>query len=207
MTTAKTLMKDPLNLLVIGVGGQGNVVISQLISEILVKEGFYVTFAQSYGSAQRGGTVLNYVRISNQEWVGPLPPDGQADVIVALEPVEAMRMLGRFGNPDVFTIVNPRPIYPMEMAGGTVEYPDPAKLIAAIRGLSRRAWVIQATEEAQELGNPILANVIVMGAIVGTGLLPLDKETVGDALRERFPKAVDLNLSALQRGMELAVAV
>ena len=200
----KGLMKDPLNLVIIGVGGQGNVVISQLISDVLVREGYLVTFAQSYSSAQRGGSVVNYVRISKETECSPLIPAGHADVIVALEPTEAIRMLGQFGNRSVTTIVNPRPIQLMEMAGGEAEYPDLDRLMATIKRLSARTLAIKATEEAQRLGNAIVANVIIVGALVGSGVLPLYRESIEPVLRERFPRAVELNMIALNRGMELA---
>jgi len=200
----KGLTKDPLNLVIIGVGGQGNVVISQLISDVLVREDYLVTFAQTYSSAQRGGSVVNYVRISKETECSPLIPAGHADVIVALEPAEAIRMLGQFGNRNVTTIVNPRPIQLMEMAGGKAEYPDLDKLMATIETLSARTLAIKATEEAQKLGNAIVANVIIVGALVGSGVLPLDRESIEPVLRERFPRAVELNMIALNRGMELA---
>ena len=200
----KGLMKDPLNLVIIRVGGQGNVVISQLISDVLVREGYLVTFAQTYSSAQRGGSVVNYVRISKETECSPLIPAGHADVIIALEPAEAIRMLGQFGNRSVTTIVNPRPIQLMEMAGGEAEYPDLDKLMATIKRLSARTLAIKATEEAQRLGNAIVANVIIVGALVGSGVLPLDRESIEPVLRERFPRAVELNMIALNRGIELA---
>lgn len=202
--STKGLMKDPLNLVIIGVGGQGNVVISQLISDVLVREGYLVTFAQTYSSAQRGGSVVNYVRISKETECSPLIPAGHADVIIALEPAEAIRMLGQFGNRSVTTIVNPRPIQLMEMAGGEAEYPDLDKLMATIKRLSARTLAIKATEEAQRLGNAIVANVIIVGALVGSGVLPLDRESIEPVLRERFPRAVELNMIALNRGIELA---
>ena len=199
----KTLMKDPLNLIVIGVAGQGNVVISLLICNALVREGYLVNFGQTYPSQQRGGTVINFIRISKEMLYSPIIPDGCADVILALEPVEAMRMLEQFGNPDVITIVNPRPIHSVDIVSGEAEYPDMDKLIEAIKELSARTWIIRATEEAQKLGNPILSNVILAGALVGSGALPLDRESLEPLLRERFPEAVDLNMMAFNKGIEL----
>jgi len=92
----------------------------------------------------------------------------------------------------------------MEMAGGKAEYPDLDKLMATIETLSARTLAIKATEEAQKLGNAIVANVIIVGALVGSGVLPLDRESIEPVLRERFPRAVELNMIALNRGMELA---
>jgi indolepyruvate ferredoxin oxidoreductase beta subunit len=199
----KALMKDPLSLVVIGVAGQGNVVTSSLICNALANEGYLVTFGQSYPAQQRGGPVINYIRVSREVQASPIIPEGRADVIVAMEPVEAMRMLNQYGNPDVITLVNPRPIQAIDTTGLGAKYPSMDKLMKDIAALSAKTWVINATEEAQALGNPIMANVILVGAIVGSGVLPLDRKAMEPVLRERFPKALDINMKALDRGIEL----
>ena len=202
MTTriSKTLVKDPLNLVIAGVAGQGNIVISLLLGNALVNEGYLVMFGQSFGSNQRGGSVRNYLRISRETMYSPIVPYGHADIIVSMEPMEAMRMLMEFGNPNVITIVNPRAI----ASSGKSEYPDLDRLLADIRKASARILIVNATEEALKLGNPILANIVLVGAMVGAGILPIDKESVAPELRERFPRAIELNMRALDRGMELA---
>ena len=202
--TVKTLIKDPLNLIIVGVAGQGNVVISLLICNTLVEKGYLVTFGQTYPSQQRGGTVINYIRISREMEYSPILPYGYADVILGMEPVETLRMLRQYGNPGTITIVNPRPLYSIDIWGGAAaEYPDLDELLTAIRSLSARTWVVKATEEAQQLGSPILANVLLAGALIGTGALPLDAESLEPALLERFPDQFDANMVALKRGMEL----
>lgn len=198
--TTKTLMKDPLNLIVIGVAGQGNVLISLLIGNALVKEGYLVTFGQSYSSNQRGGSVINYVRISREIQCSPIITGGSADIILGMEPLDTLRMLGQYGNPDVITIVNPRPI---GIAGRAVEYPDIDELLETIKGMSAKTWVINATEEAQKLGDPIFANMILLGVLVGSNTLPLDKQSLEPLLRETFPKEVEANMTAFSKGLEL----
>ena len=201
--TVKTSMKDPFNLIIAGVGGQGNVVISQLIGSALVKEGYFVTIGETYGASQRGGPVMSHMRISKEIGYSPLIAEGSADIILGMEPAETLRMLGKFGNPDVITIFNPRPIYSVDVAGGEAEYPDLDKLIGTIKGLSAKTWVINTTEEAEKLGSPIIANTILIGALIGSGILPLDRKAMEPVLQERFPKAVELNMMAFDRGMEL----
>jgi indolepyruvate ferredoxin oxidoreductase beta subunit len=199
----KELMKDPLSLIVIGVAGQGNVVTSFLICNALVNEGYLVTFGQSYPAQQRGGPVINYIRVSKEVQASPIIPEGRADVIVAMEPVEAMRMLNQYGNPDVITMVNPRPIQAMDIAGIGTKYPSVDKLLEDIEALSAKTWVVNATEEARKLGDSIMANVILVGALVGSGVLPLDRNAMEPVLLERFPKALDINMKALDKGIEL----
>jgi len=201
--TMKTLRKDPLNLIITGVGGQGNVIISLLIGNALVREGYLVTIGETYGASQRGGAVMSHLRISAETQYSPFILDGQADIVLGMEPVETLRILGRFGNPDVVTVVNARPIYSIDVTGGGAEYPDLDKLMEIIRELSAKTWVINATEEAHKMGNPIFANVILIGTLIRAGVLPLDGKSLEPVLRERFPTAVEENLTAFSRGMEL----
>jgi indolepyruvate ferredoxin oxidoreductase beta subunit len=200
----RELMNDPLSMIVIGVAGQGNVVTSFLICNALVNEGYRVTFGQSYPGQQRGGSVINYIRISEEIQASPIIPEGRADVIVAMEPVEAMRMLNQYGNPNVITMVNPRAIQAIDTLGLGTKYPSMDTLMQDITALSAKTWVVDATEEARKLGNPLLANVILVGALVGSGILPLDRKAMEPVLQERFPKAIDINMKALDKGIELA---
>jgi len=199
----KDLAKDPLSMIIIGVAGQGNVVTSHLISNALVEQGYVVTFGQSYPAQQRGGSVINFIRVSKDRQWSPIVPQGRADIIVGMEPVEAMRMLNQYGNPDVVTIVNPRPLQPMDTAGKKDGYPDVEHLIDDIRKMSGKTYVVPATDEAQKLGNAIMANVVLVGVLIGTGILPLDREAMIPVLKEQFPKVFDMNLSAFDRGMDL----
>lgn len=202
--TPKTLTRDSLNLIIVGVAGQGNVVISMLVCDTLVRRGYQVTFGQTYPAQQRGGSVVNYIRVSAETECSPLIPYGCADAILGMEPVETLRLLAQYGNADTITIVNPRPIYSIDIGLGTLaDYPDPDKLLEAIKSLSAKTWVINATEEAQKLGNPILANVILTGSLIATGILPFDVEALKPSLLERFPEHFKANLAALQRGIEL----
>ena len=200
----KTLMKDPLNLIITGVGGQGNVMISLVVGNVMVREGYLVTIGETYGASQRGGPVMSHLRISRDTQYSPFIPEGKADIILGMEPVETLRMLGKFGNPGVTTILNPRPIYPVNVTAGSAQYPDLDKLITTIQELSARTVVVNATEEAQKMGNPIFANVILIGALVGSDVLPVDSEWVEAVLQEAFPKEVKANMVAFSRGVELA---
>lgn len=105
--------KELYNFIITGVGGQGNVLSSQLIGQVFIKKGYFVTIGETYGSSQRGGAVMSHIRISQKKQFSPLIPRGKADIILALEPLEALRVLIPFGNPGVVTLVNTRPIYPI----------------------------------------------------------------------------------------------
>jgi len=139
-----TLAKDPMNLIITGVGGQGNVLASQLIGRALVRQNFYVTIGETYGATQRGGAVMSHLRISRESQFSPLIPEGQADIVVALEPVEALRVIGQYGNPSVSAVVNSRPIFPTAVTVGDAEYPSFQKIQETIRGLGNPgSWTPQ----------------------------------------------------------------
>ena len=105
--------KEIYNLIITGVGGQGNVLSSQLIGQAFVGKGYFVTIGETYGSSQRGGSVMSHIRISSKKQLGPVIPRRKADIIVGLEPVEALRILTSYGNPQTVVIANTRPIYPV----------------------------------------------------------------------------------------------
>jgi indolepyruvate ferredoxin oxidoreductase beta subunit len=194
--------KDPLNVIVTGVGGQGNVLISQLMGRALVRAGYHVTIGETYGASQRGGAVMSHLRISRQAQYGPLIPKGQGDAILGLEPLETLRVLGQYGNAAVTVVTNSRPVYPLAVAIGTARYPSVEEIVRALEELSSKAWLIDATDIALELGAPILANIVMVGALAGAGVLPLTPEELELELQESLPgDRLDLNLKAFRRGL------
>jgi len=198
------MKKDPFNVVVTGVGGQGNVLASLLIGAVLVDQGYKVTIGETYGASQRGGSVMSHLRISADRQYGPLMPPHAADLVIALEPAEAARILGQFGNPDTVTVVNSRPVYPVDVISGDIPYPDPDKLVATIRSLSRESYFLPATEKALELGNPILSNIVLIGYAAGAGLLPIDIESLEKAIAEYLsPTKVAINRKAFLCGVNM----
>lgn len=197
----KQLPKDPYNIVITGVGGQGNVMASRLLADMLVHGGYRVTIGESFGASQRGGSVMSHIRISAESAWSPQMPRGGADIIAALEPVEAIRVLTCYGNPEVKVLTNTRPIYPVGVIAGELDYPSTEEIRTAICELSAHAWFINATEEAIKLGNPILGNIVMIGAIVGTGELPLTREDFKEAIKYSLPAdKLEVNLKAFDLG-------
>lgn len=198
-----TLKKDPLNLIISGVGGQGNVLASQLIGKALVDKGYFVTIGETYGASQRGGPVMSHVRVSQKAQCAALIAEGNGDVILGLEPMETIRMMGPYGNPNIMTIVNPHPIYPLDVVVGNTKYPDCETIRSIITELSQRVYFVDATGIAMGLGMHILTNIIMVGALVASEALPLTKEDIVEILKNTFSAAkLDINLRALQMGMD-----
>jgi indolepyruvate ferredoxin oxidoreductase beta subunit len=197
-----TTNSDPFNLIVCGIGGQGNILISRMIGRILAKRKYLISIGETFGAAQRGSSVYSSMRISRKHYYGPLIPKGRADLVVSLEPLETLRILTEFGNEQVVTVTNTHPVHPIGVLSGAMRYPDIEELVEYVRKLSQAAWVVNVTQIAVELGSAIVANIVLMGALVGTGKLPLTVQDVENEIRERLPaRVLELNLTAFRKGM------
>ena len=197
------IREDPLNLVISGVGGQGNIMLSRLIGRSLLSKGYFVTIGETLGVAQRGGAVMSNVRISEKMPFGPLIPEGKAHIILSLEPLEALRMLVRYGNPKVTTITNFHPLFPVSVLSRKDQYPDYDALKKTIVELSESAWFVDATDIGLKLEAPIVANVIMLGALIGIDSIPLTKKDIEEEIESSFTSdRVELNLKALKIGIE-----
>jgi len=197
------IREDPLNLVISGVGGQGNIMLSRLIGRSLLSKGYFVTIGETLGVAQRGGAVMSNVRISEKMPFGPLIPEGKAHIILSLEPLEALRMLVRYGNPKVTTITNFHPLFPVSVLSRKDRYPDYDALKKTLIELSESAWFVDATDMGLKLEAPIVANVIMLGALIGINSIPLTKKDIEEEIESSFTSdRVELNLKALKIGIE-----
>lgn len=204
MTESVRLSSDPYNVIITGVGGQGNVLASRMIGEMLSRLGLHITIGETFGASQRGGSVMSHLRISGDSPFSPQIPKGRAHVVVSLEPSEALRVLKEYGNPEVKVICNRRPIHPIGVISGEQGYPSLEDLKKWIRSLSGEAWFIDATDAAIGLGNPILGNIVSVGALAATGILPLYRAHLESVLAEKMtPDKVQVNLTAFDIGAEM----
>ena len=198
------LSKDPFNVIIGGVGGQGNVLASQILGEMLVSQGYVITIGETYGASQRGGAVMSHLRISPKDQFSPLIPEGQCDLLVALEPVEGLRILDIYGNPRVMTLLNTRPIHPIDVISGDATYPEVSKVISKIKELSRRVWTLNATEIALEMGDPIFSNIVMLGALCAIDVLPINRQGFETIIRDLLPsRLLEENLKAFDKGRQV----
>ena len=201
------LPHDPYNVIITGVGGQGNVLASRVLGSMLVDKGFFVTIGETFGPSQRGGSVMSHLRISKTSVWSPQMPGFRAHIIASLEPIEAIRVLALYGNPEATILCNTRPIYPVPVIRGEEEYPSMETIRKELRSLVPDTLFIDATEEAQKLGSPILANIIMLGAVCGTGVFPVDRHDFRTTISERVKRdQVDINISAFDIGAGLVPA-
>lgn len=191
------------NVLLVGVGGQGTITASQVLAEACLLQGWQLKKSEIHGMSQRGGSVESHVRFSPDSPVhSPTIPDGEVDVLLGFELLEALRGLPQV-RPEGTVIVDPRRIVPLTVSMGVATYPDDA--LAQMQASGRRVIVVPAFEEAQKLGEVRAANIVLLGA--ASTVLDLKREAMEEAIRLVVkPKAVDINLKAFGRGVELATA-
>jgi indolepyruvate ferredoxin oxidoreductase beta subunit len=205
------MKREPLrtthNVILTGVGGQGNVMASRVLAGMLVDAGYVVTIGETFGMSQRGGSVMSHLRISPDDVKSPQIPKGMANVIVGLEPLEALRVLTVYGNPRVCVLSNSRPVYPIGVITGELVYPSKTTLEDAYRKLSDRFWLIDATSAALAMGNSVLSNIVMIGALAQSNLLPINRRMFEKEIRKTLAKdKFDANMMAFDEGAAMLQA-
>lgn len=197
-------MKDPYNVIITGVGGQGNVLAARILGNIMAAKGFTVTIGETFGASQRGGSVMSHLRISSKTVFSPQIPKGQADLVVALEPVESIRVMAGYGNMNVKVVSNTRSIYPVGVICGELGYPALDDIKQSLAGLCGEMHFIDATDEAVRLGHPILGNVMMIGAVAGLGVLPFDEKDFEKVMAGYVSGSkIAINMKAFEKGIAM----
>jgi len=196
-----------LNIVIAGVGGQGNILASEIFAAAAVKAGYKVRVGETFGAAQRGGPVASYVRIGGDVY-GPIVDPGSVSLIVGFEPMEALRNAFRFLAPGGIVIMNTRPMIPLSVSMGKDRYPTIEEIKDSIKKLgAKRVIAFDATKKAEELGYVITMNIVMLGALAGSGILPFSPDVVRDIVKERFSGSIqELNLKAFEVGFDAARA-
>jgi indolepyruvate ferredoxin oxidoreductase beta subunit len=175
------MMKKKCNLVIVGLGGQGILFIAKTISRAVMKKGHNVMMNEVHGMAQRGGTVVTNVRIGPVH--SPMIADGQADVILSTELNETLRVIPK-GSPDCLTVASSVPIYPLSSYLGFDQYPPEKDIRQQIEDALPRVLFIDPFTIAKECGYTQAANVVLLGGLVATGILPVNKDEVLKTIKE-----------------------
>lgn len=187
-----------LDILMVGVGGQGTVLSSNIVCDVALANGFDVKKSEIHGMAQRGGSVVTHIRIADEVF-SPTIPDNGADVIVSFERMEFLRYM-HYHNEDTKLILNTQVIAPMTVADGTLEYPE-SKVTEGKKKFNE-IYETDAITKAMELGNPKIAGMIVLGILAKN--VPLKREAWEQAIKDRVPpKTIELNLKAFDMGYNI----
>ena len=189
-----------VNFLIVGVGGQGALLFSNVLSEVGVRAGFDVKKTEVHGMSQRGGSVNSHVRWGNSVR-SPVIAEGEVDYLLALEKLEALRYLDML-DPGAVVLVGDFRIDPLAVSAGEAEYPDDETIRSTLAQVSERVHFIPTVTTADALGNSRAHNMVLLGALSAL-LLDLPVETWMEVMGERLPeKHVPLNRRAFQAGRE-----
>jgi indolepyruvate ferredoxin oxidoreductase, beta subunit len=170
---------------VCGVGGQGSLTASRLLGEAALADDLPVTVSEVHGMSQRGGIVESTVLIGGAK--SPLIGRGDADALLAFEPMEALRARD-FCSDKTVAVVNTRPIIPFTVALGQGEYPDADAMLEKIRGFTAKLYAFDATQLAEKAGNAQAVNAVLMGAMAALKLLPIKEETLRRIVTQTVPE-------------------
>ncbi len=184
-----------LDIVISGVGGQGAILASDIIGKAAVLEGVPIRAAETHGMAQRGGSVVNHIRLGCE--LGSMIPLHGADVLLALEPAEALRYIDSLSD-DGVVIVNTQPVFPITVTSGGEEYPDVSEIVDVLKS-NHKVVAFNAFELAIEAGHPQAMNVVMIGAV--SNYLPMSEELLIDCIKRMVPpKTVDINVRAFELG-------
>lgn len=195
-------MNDVKNILLVGVGGQGVLTASEILSEALLLSGYDVKKAEVHGMSQRGGSVNSHVRFGKKVY-SPLIAEGEADMIFSFELLEAMRN-AHYLKKDGFIVASKEKIVPNSVYVGGPQYPqDPETLLKNL--FDKRFYCIDADAIAKEIGNFRFANVVLVGAVAS--LMQLSDDSMLEAIKNMVPpKSLEGNIAAFKKGKELVRA-
>jgi indolepyruvate ferredoxin oxidoreductase beta subunit len=191
--------KPVVNVVIAGVGGQGSILAAHLLAQTALKEGLDVKLAETFGAATRGGSVMAHVRIG-QVWAPTMRAD-EADVVLSMEPLEGLRVAVQFLKPGGWALINTRPVLPVDVAVGRVEYPPLDGIVDGLCKLGASVVSLDATGLAIEAGNARAANTVLLGGLFALSLLHLSEDNLLAAMHARWnERLVALNQRAYKLG-------
>ena len=188
-------MSNVKSVMIVGVGGQGTLLASRVLGSAMLSQGVDVKVSEVHGMSQRGGSVVTYVRYGEKVY-SPIIAQGEADVLLAFEAVEAARYLPWL-KPEGTVVVNTQQMDPMPVVTGVAEYPK--DILGKVREQGVKVVALDALGMAEEAGSSKAVNVVLIGAMAKK--LDLPKEVWIDTIKETVPsKFIDMNLKAFELG-------
>ena len=185
-------------LVIVAVGGQGNLLASSVLGEAALLSDIPLNMSEIHGMAQRGGVVESALVFGGAS--STIISDGEADLLVGFEPAETLRALPKC-NANTVVITNLAPLMPFTVNIGKGVYPDLAELQKLIRAKTSKLIAFNAAALAKEAGNVLAVNMVLLGALTQTAILPFDADTVKEAMRRKTKKAfLESNLKAFDLG-------
>ncbi|MBW1979162.1 MAG: indolepyruvate oxidoreductase subunit beta [Deltaproteobacteria bacterium] len=180
--------------LFVGVGGQGNLLASNLLGQAALSMGIHVVVSEIHGMAQRGGVVESAVLMGNVK--SPIISNAEADILVSFEPLETMRILGKC-NKKTLVITNAQPLPPFTVSLGQGVYPPVEEMLEKIKTRVEKLIALRGNDLAEEAGNPLSLNMVMLGALIGSGAVPVTEDVMKETISTSTKKAfLESNLKA-----------
>jgi indolepyruvate ferredoxin oxidoreductase beta subunit len=199
LRTVNYKMEFKKDILMVGVGGQGIILASDIVGEVALTAGYEVKKTDTLGMAQRGGSVTSHLRIGDRVF-SPLIIEGEADILLAFEKLEAARW-HYFVKSDGQVIINNQSIPPLSVSLGTQKYPTDGEIKDLFKNNSTSLYIVDGRTIARELGDIRAANIFMLGCI--SAFLPMDFNLWKECISNRLPsKIVQVNLDAFEKGKE-----
>ncbi len=194
-------MIKEFNILITGVGGQGVILMSELLGKAAVTDNLRVRGSEILGMAVRGGSVTSAIRIG-EDVHGPLIPLGKCDILIGMEPSEALRNIAYLTKSSL-VIVNTAVTIPFTVSVGESKYPSLEEMLEKLNKASGKVIQLDAAQIAQAAGSLLTTNIVMLGALFGTDQLPIKIATIKESIQERFSaKVAPVNLKAFDLGYE-----
>lgn len=191
-------MKNSYDVLIVGIGGQGTILASNVLGDACVIEGRHVRGAETHGMSQRGGSVETHIRIDGK--YGSLIAPGSADLLISFDVLEALRYR-HFLKSDGVMVVNREMVVPTSVFASKSPVPCMEDIEAGLRSGGMSVHLIEATRIAIEAGSPLAANIVLLGA--ASHMLPLSVASLGEAVRRNVPvKTIEMNVKAFELGRD-----
>jgi indolepyruvate ferredoxin oxidoreductase beta subunit len=189
---------EAVNLIVCGVGGQGVILISEILGSAAVKDGIPVAGSEIHGMAARGGSVSSHIRIGKGA-LAPTVPTGKCDILLSMEPAEALRNVS-YLSARPLVLLNTQIILPYTVSLGKSCYPSLEIFCYELTALSAKVIAVDAFRIAEQAGNALTINTAMIGCLLGSGRLPISVKTVKKEIETRFGPRAPANLKAFDLG-------
>ena len=188
------------DIYLVGVGGQGIITASRIIGDAAILAGKNVLLSETHGMAQRGGSVVCTARIGDV--YSPLIPDGQADLIISFELLETLRALCK-ANKSTIVISSTEKIVPLSVSAQKLRYPTIEEVSIQSRKIAKDFVSIEAKRLAEDSGVALSSNIVMVGALAGTGVAGLERRDFEKAIEMDIPRWVPENLDAFAKGFQI----
>jgi len=189
-------------LIIVAVGGQGNLLASKVLGEAALISDIPVRMSEIHGVAQRGGVVESAIVFGDAR--STIISDGEADILLGFEPSETLRALNKCSK-DTVVITNTSPLPPFTVGIGIGTYPDMDEMKALIKAKTARFIAFNGSELAKQAGNAMSLNIVLLGALIQTNMLPLSADAIKQAIRSTTKQAfIDTNIKAFDLGFAAA---